>query len=75
MHPRSEHFRQAKSLRADILGAPDLWIPRREILLEWLNGFLRRAEAPTYHLGETEAADLSALDGFLRTKKVPIASA
>lgn len=64
---------QARALRADILGAPTVWLPRREILLDWLNGFLGRAEKSRYELGDTEAGDLDALGHFLRKKKVPVA--
>ena len=73
MQTLNEYLIQARALRADILAAPTIWLPRREILLEWLNGFLLRAEKTRYELGETEASDLVALDHFLRKKKVPIA--
>jgi hypothetical protein len=73
MKKNDEHLTRARALQADILGAPAVWLPRREILLEWLNGFVSRAGAASYELGETEAADLSALDQFLRKKKVPVA--
>lgn len=66
-----EHLLHARALRADILGAPEMWLPRRETLLEWLSGFLTRAAAPKYELGVTEAADLAALEHFLRKKKIP----
>jgi hypothetical protein len=75
MNKNPEHLLHAKSLQADILAAPDVWLPRREILLDWLTGFLRRAEVKAYELGETEAADLTALDQFLRKRKVPVAAA
>ena len=75
MHKSSEHLRHARALRADILASPEVWLPRREILVEWLDGFVRRATAPSYDLGETEAADLTALENFLRRKKVPVAPA
>ena len=75
MSKSNEHFLHARTLRADILAAPEVWLPRREILLDWLNSFMRRAETKTYELGETEAADLTALDQFLRKKKVPVAQA
>ena len=68
-----QYVTQARSLRTDILEAPTVWLPRREILLDWLNAFLQRAEKPKYELGETEASDLVALDHFLRRKKVPVA--
>ena len=70
----SEYFLHARTLRADILAAPDVWLPRREILIDWLNDFLGRAEKSSYELGETEAADLVALDQFLRRKRVPATS-
>jgi hypothetical protein len=73
MNKHHAHLTHARSLRADILAAPAVWLPRREILLEWLAGFVTRAEAPSYELGETEADDLAALDQFLRKKKIPVA--
>jgi hypothetical protein len=72
MPKTSEHFVQARALRADILAAPTVWLPRRDIIMDWLNGFLQRAEKPSYDLGETEAADLTALEQFLRKKNVPL---
>lgn len=75
MQKPTEHFLQATALRADVLAAPSVWLPRREVLLDWLNGFLKRAEKPAYDLGETEAEDLKALDLFLRKKKIPVAVA
>jgi hypothetical protein len=75
MHKPTVHLTHARTLRADILAAPEVWLPRREVLIDWLNGFVLRAEKPAYHLGETEEADLAALDHFLRKKKVPVAAA
>lgn len=72
MQNHTDPFLHARSLRTDILAAPDVWLPRREILLEWLNRFLLHADEPAYTLGETEAADLTALDRFLRVRKVPV---
>jgi len=72
MQKNKEHLIHARTLRADILAAPGVWLPRREILLEWLNAFLLRAESSKYELEETEASDLTALDQFLRRKKVPV---
>jgi hypothetical protein len=68
-----EHLMHARALQADILAAPGVWLPRRDILLEWLNAFLVRAAASKYELEESEAADLRALDQFLRKQKVPVA--
>ena len=53
--------------------AHHVWIPRREDMVGWLKAFLKRAEQQAYELGETEAADLAALDVFLRKKRVPVA--
>lgn len=73
MNNNSEHLIHARAMQADILAAPNVWLPRREILLEWLTAFVARAAAPRYELGESEASDLSALDRFLRKLKVPVA--
>lgn len=73
MNKHNEQIVHARALRADILAAPGVWLPRREILLEWLDQFLRRVVAPNYELGETEESDLAALDKFLRRKLVPVA--
>ena len=75
MNTQSENISRANALRGEILAAPDVWIPRRDSLLDWLNAFVLRAAAPSYELGETEAADLMALDRFLRHRKVPSALA
>ena len=72
MNTQNENISHAQVMRDEILASPDVWLPRREDLLGWLNAFVQRAEAPSYELGETEAADLSALDRFLRSKKVPV---
>ena len=68
-----EHLVHARALQADILAAPGVWLPRREIVLQWLEKFLQRVATPRYELGETEAADLAALDKFLRKQSVPVA--
>ena len=73
MNQHNEHLVHAQALQADILAAPGVWLPRREILLEWLEKFLQRVALPNYDLGETEATDLDALDKFLRKKLVPVA--
>ena len=73
MSKLQEHAVHARALRADILAAPAVWLPRREIIVEWLDKFLQRVGTPHYALGETEADDLDALDKFLRKKSVPVA--
>jgi hypothetical protein len=73
MHPHQEKLVHARQLRADIAAAPDVWLPRRDILITWLDTFLTRIAAPKSVLGETDAADLVALERFLRHQKVPAA--
>jgi hypothetical protein len=68
-----EHLVHARALRAAILAAANTWLPRRDILLEWLEKFQNRVAATNYELGHTEAADLAALDRFLRRKAVLVA--
>ncbi|MGD1029522.1 MAG: hypothetical protein ABSA05_00130 [Opitutaceae bacterium] len=75
MNPQNENISRAQAMRDEILAAPDVWLPRRDTLLDWLNAFMKRAEKPSYELGATEADDLTALDRFLRRKKVPVAQA
>ncbi|HVZ64127.1 MAG TPA: hypothetical protein VG838_06475 [Opitutaceae bacterium] len=68
---KHEHLAHAGTLRSDILAADTAWLPRREILLDWLNAFVARAQAANYELGQTEAADLAALEQFLRKRNIP----
>jgi hypothetical protein len=75
MNTQNENISRANAMRGEILAAPDVWLPRRDSLLDWLNAFVLRAAAPSYALGETEEADLKALDRFLRHRKVPAALA
>jgi len=62
----------AKSLLADIQGAPDTVLPRREALVEWLTGYLLRSDRRGYVMDPAEATDLAALDKFLRSHEVPV---
>ena len=71
MNKNQEHLVHARSLRANIVGAPEVWLPRREILLTWLDGFLTRVAKASYELAANEADDLRALDQFLRKQKIP----
>jgi len=68
-----EHLVHARTLRAAIVAGANTWLPRREILLEWLEKFLKRVAVPSYELGNSEAADLAALDRFLRRRAVLVA--
>ncbi|HVW22797.1 MAG TPA: hypothetical protein VHC86_16400 [Opitutaceae bacterium] len=71
----SAQHTHACTLRSEIVGSPATWLPRREDLLEWLNAFVARSHRASYELGETEEADLAALDAYLRRMKVPAAGA
>ena len=75
MPTSNKHLLHARTLQADILASPDIWLPRRDDLLQWLNEFMGRAKAPSFELGETEAEDLTTLDHFLRGNNVPVAAA
>jgi hypothetical protein len=70
MPKASAHLSHAQTLLADIQAAPDVYLPRREILIEWLASFLQRAQLAGYRLGETEAADLNAVELLLREMKL-----
>jgi hypothetical protein len=73
MQKNNEQLVQARGLRADILAAPTVWLPRRDIIVEWLNTFLLRAATPGAALEESDVSDLVALDRFLRKQHVPVA--
>lgn len=73
MTTNGDHLIHARALQADILAAPGVWLPRRDILLDWLGAFIARVAAPKYELEENEASDLCALDQFLRKHEVPAA--
>ncbi len=65
---------QARSLLAALQDAPMTIVPRREPITAWLNAYLLRAGEKGYVMGETETDDLAALDQFLRTNDVPMAT-
>jgi hypothetical protein len=67
------HLDHARALRTAILAAPQIWLPRRDILLEWLSAFLERAASARYELADTEADDLRALEAFLRQQHIRVA--
>ena len=64
---------QARALLADIDGVSATALPRRDTIVRWLNAYLDRSSQTGYVMGETEAADLIALDQFLRAHGVPVA--
>ena len=63
----------ARSLLADIEGASDTLIPRRETIVEWLKDYLYRSHRRGYVVELAETDDLVALDAFLRSQQVPAA--
>jgi len=69
MNKHQEQLSFASGLRTEILEADGLWLPRRDDLLAWLNGFIARVQTSNYELGETELADMTALNSFLRRAK------
>jgi hypothetical protein len=63
----------AKSLLADLKCAPGTPIPRRETIVNWLNAYLVRSDKTGYVAGPDEAADLVAVEEFLRSHQIPVA--
>jgi FAD/FMN-containing dehydrogenase len=64
----------ARSLLADIQGAPETFLPRRETIVDWLNAYLLRSDRRGYVMEPTEADDLAAVEKLLRSHKVPVAA-
>lgn len=73
MNINDEYAAHARALQAEIASAPGVWLPRREDLNKWLETFLQRVADPAYILGETEAADLAAMEKYLRARLAPAA--
>jgi hypothetical protein len=74
MNTLDPHHTHARELRADLLASPTVWLPRREVILNWLGAFLQRGATSKYVLGVTEENDLAELDQFLRKNDVPRAA-
>jgi len=68
------HQAHARTLLADMAGAPTSHLPRRATLVDWLNDYLSRASENGYVTNLAEADDLIALDRFLRAHEVPACS-
>jgi hypothetical protein len=64
---------RARSLLADLMRAPGTLIPRRETIVSWLNACLVRSDKMGYVAEADDAADLVALDEFLRSHQIPVA--
>jgi hypothetical protein len=65
---------QAKSLLAGIQGAPETYLPRRAVIVDWLNSYLLRSDRRDYIMDPAEGDDLNALEKFLHTHAVPTAA-
>lgn len=65
------HQAYAHSLQADLQAAPRADVPRRDVLLGWLEDFLRRAAAKGFALASEDLENLIALDKFVRVNRIP----
>jgi hypothetical protein len=61
----------ARSLLEDIQSAATGVLPRREILLNWLDAFLQRTAQMGFQLKPDELDTLLALDRLLRVNRIP----
>jgi hypothetical protein len=61
----------AASLYADIHAVVKDGLPRREVLLDWLDDFLLRAKKRGFQMAPADVNDLMALDQFVRINKIP----
>jgi hypothetical protein len=61
----------ATSLHADIEAAVNDGLPRRQVLLDWLDDFLRRAKKRGFEMAREDLDNLTALDQFVRFNKIP----
>jgi hypothetical protein len=71
MSPLELHRAYALSLLAD-LNAPDAQAqPCRDTLLDWLQLFLRRADARGFRATDADVENLIALDQYVRINRIP----
>jgi len=61
----------ASSLHADIKAAVNDGLPRREVLLEWLDDFLVRTKKRHFEIEQADVENLTALDQFVRFNRIP----
>ena len=61
----------AESLYADIHAVVKDSLPRREVLLGWLDDFLLRAKKRGFQMEQADVNDLTALDQFVRINGIP----
>jgi hypothetical protein len=55
----------AVSLLADLQAAAKIGVPRREVLIDWLDDFLVRSKKRGFEMEQVEVDDLIALDEFV----------
>jgi hypothetical protein len=65
---------RAQSILADIQGAPDTVLPRRDLIVEWLRSYLQHPDRSGSAAEAADAGDLLALEQFLRAHDVPATS-
>jgi hypothetical protein len=61
----------ATSLHDDIKAAANDGLPRREVLLDWLDDFLTRAKKRGFEMAPADLENLTALDQFVRFNGIP----
>ena len=61
----------ATSLHTDIHAVVKDGIPRREVLLDWLDDFLLRAKKRGFQMEQAEVDNLIALDQFVHMNGIP----
>lgn len=61
----------ATSLHSDITGAVNDGLPRRQVLLDWLDDFLLRARKRGFEPAGEDRENLTALDQFVRFNRIP----
>lgn len=61
----------ATSLHDDIKAAVSDGLPRREVLLDWLDDFLKRTKKRDFQVEQVDVDNLTALDQFVRFNGIP----
>lgn len=61
----------AASLLADLQAAAKNSVPRREVLLDWIDDFLERTKKRGFQMEQAEVEDLIALDEFVHRNGIP----
>jgi hypothetical protein len=60
----------ATSLHADIEAAVNDGLPRRQVLLDWLDEFLLRVKKRGFQMEQGDVDNLTALDQFVRFNRI-----